>query len=547
MYQITCDGLILHDVRLENIYRVISPKCKLKMNTTGTLTFQIAPVHPYYSKIEKLKSEITLTQDGEWIFTGRVLNDEKDFDNIKTIECEGELAYLLDSNQRQAEYHDLSVSGYFTTLIEKHNAAVPEDKKQFTVGIVNVTDNNDSLYRYSNYENTWSTIKDKLIDRLGGYIRSRHSSDGKRYVDYITDYGNVNDQVINFGENLLDLKQYIKGENIATAIIPLGAVIEDEEQTDSAIQKRVTIESVNDGKDYVFDQDAVNLYGWVYDTVTFDAVTVPANLLRKGQETLAERKKLTLEIQLNAVDLHLLNVDIEKIKLGDKIRVVSKPHGIDRYMTVSDLTIDISKASGTKIVLGDVITSLTDVTNKGADLTARVENIISDYGFKTDIQSIRNTVNELSSNISQTAQNILLEVYSNCASNDDVTAVTEQLKSSIEVLNNLIEFRFESAITQTETVAGIVTENQQLLEEYIRFQGALIELGKVGNAFTAELSNEKLAFLQDNVEIAYVSNNKLYITDAEIRNKLTIGNATNGYFDFIPRANGNLSLKWRES
>lgn len=546
MYQITCDGLILHDVRLETDYRVISPKCKLKMNTTGTLTFQIAPTHPYYSQIQKLKSEITLTQDGEWIFTGRVLNDEKDFDNIKTVECEGELAYLLDSNQRQAEYHDLSVSGYFTTLINKHNAAVPEQKKQFTVGIVNVQDNNDSLYRYSNYENTWNTIKDKLINRLGGYIRSRHLN-GVRYIDYITDYGNVNDQVINFGENLLDLKQYIKGENIATAIIPLGATIEGEDQSDSAVQKRVTIESVNDGKDYVFDQDAVDLYGWVYDTVIFDAVTVPANLLRKGQEALAERKKLTLEIQLNAVDLHLLNVDIEKIKLGDKIRVISKPHGIDRYMTVSDLTIDISKASGTKIVLGDVITSLTDVTNKGADLTARVENIISDYGFKTDIQSIRNTVNELSSNLSQTAQNILLEVYSNCASNSDVEAVTEQLKSSIEILNNLIEFRFESAITQTETVAGIVTENQQLLEEYIRFQGALIELGKVGNAFTAKLSNEKLAFLQDNVEIAYISNNKLYITDAEIKNKLTIGNSINGYFDFIPRANGNLSLKWRES
>lgn len=546
MYQITCDGLILHDVRLETDYRVISPKCKLKMNTTGTLTFQIAPTHPYYSQIQKLKSEITLTQDGEWIFTGRVLNDEKDFDNIKTVECEGELAYLLDSNQRQAEYHDLSVSRYFTTLIDKHNAAVPEQKKQFTVGIVNVQDNNDSLYRYSNYENTWNTIKDKLINRLGGYIRSRHLND-VRYIDYIADYGNVNDQVINFGENLLDLKQYIKGENIATAIIPLGATIEGEDQSDSAVQKRVTIESVNDGKDYVFDQDAVDLYGWVYDTVTFDTVTVPANLLRKGQETLAERKKLTLEIQLNAVDLHLLDVDIEKIKLGDKIRVISKPHGIDRYMTVSDLTIDISKASGTKIVLGDVITSLTDVTNKGADLTARVENIISDYGFKTDIQSIRNTVNELSSNLSQTAQNILLEVYSNCASNEDVEAVTEQLKSSIEILNNLIEFRFESAITQTETVAGIVTENQQLLEEYIRFQGALIELGKVGNAFTAKLSNEKLAFLQDNVEIAYISNNKLYITDAEIKNKFTIGNSINGYFDFIPRANGNLSLKWRES
>ena len=73
----------------------------------------------------------------------------------------------------------------------------------------------------------------------------------------------------------------------------------------------------------------------------------------------------------------------------------------------------------------------------------------------------------------------------------------------------------------------------------------MIELGKIGNSFVAKLSNEKLAFLQDGVEIAYISNNKLYITDAEIKNMLTVGNPSNGYFDFIPRQNGNLSLKWR--
>ena len=146
MYQINCDGYILHDTRLEKEYRVISPKCKLKTNTTGTLSFQIAPTHPYYSVIQKLSSEITLTQDGDWIFTGRVLNDEKDFNNIKTVECEGELAYLLDSNQRQAEYHDLTVAQYFATVISKHNSMV-ESKKQFTVGMVTVEDDNDSLYR----------------------------------------------------------------------------------------------------------------------------------------------------------------------------------------------------------------------------------------------------------------------------------------------------------------------------------------------------------------------------------------------------------------
>ena len=90
-----------------------------------------------------------------------------------------------------------------------------------------------------------------------------------------------------------------------------------------------------------------------------------------------------------------------------------------------------------------------------------------------------------------------------------------------------------------------VSTNQLLLEEYIRFKGALFELGKVGNAFTAELSNEELAFKENGQKIAYISNQSLVITNAEIRNKLSLGNESRGWFDFIPRTNGNLSIKWR--
>ena len=260
MYQISCDGYILHDVRLDKKYRVFNPKCELEVNTAGKLTFKIAPTHPYYDKINKLSSVIQLTQDGEWVFSGRVLNDEADFHNVKHVECEGELCYLGDSNQHTAEYHDISVSDYFTALITKHNSQV-EAKKRFTVGTVNVTDPNDSLYRFSNYESTLATIKDKLISRLGGYVRTRHYN-GTTYIDYVSSYGNVNNQEINFGKNLLDLKKYVKGEDIATAIIPLGAAMYDSE---TGTETRLTIESVNSGVDYVYDADAVNVFGWILD------------------------------------------------------------------------------------------------------------------------------------------------------------------------------------------------------------------------------------------------------------------------------------------
>lgn len=539
MFQISCDGLILHDIRLSKEYRVINPSCSLKLNSAGSMVFKIAPNHPYYDRINKLSSIITLTQDGEWIFSGRVLNDESDFRNIKTIEVEGELSYLVDSNQRTAEYHEISVSDYFKTIIEKHNNMV-NDEKKFVIGSVTVTDPNDSLYRFSNYENTLETIQDKLIDRLGGYIRTRHVGTTK-YIDYVSDYENVNNQQINFGKNLLDLTKYIQGEEIATAIIPLGAKIESENEE---TEIRLTIESVNDGLDYVYDEEAVSQYGWIFKTVIYDDVTIAGNLKTKALEELAMKKLLNIKLELNAIDLHLLDVDIERIKLGDKIKVISEPHGINQYMMVSEMKIDIEDPANSTINLGYTVQSLTDITNSG-DIKDKVEQIIIDYGVKQDISYLKKEYKNLYSELSRTTENIILKVSSEYASKNDLEAINNEFSSELEVRDNSIEMRFESFENETKNINGIITSNQQLLEEYIRFKGALIELGKIGNSFVAKLSNEKLAFLQDGVEIAYISNNKLYITDAEIKNMLTIGNPSNGYFDFIPRQNGNLSLKWR--
>lgn len=551
MYQISCDGFILHDVRLDKKYRVIDPCCELELNTAGKLSFKIPPSHPYYDKINKLSSVITLTQDGEWIFSGRVLNDEIDFRNIKTIEVEGELSYLVDSNQRSAEYHNISVFDYFSTIINKHNELM-EEKKKFHVGLVTVTDPNDSLYRISNYENTLQTIQEKLIDKLGGYVRIRHTSEGM-VIDYISDYDNVNNQEINFGKNLLDLTKYVKGEDICTAIIPLGATIQKSESDPAVIdeestsENRLTIKEINGGVDYVFDEEAVNLYGWIFDVVTWDDVTVAENLLTKARQELNSRRLLSIRLELNAIDLHLLDVDIERIKLGDKIRVVSEPHGVNQYMTVSSMTINIEDPAKNSICLGHSINKLTDITNSGDAIKVRVEESIGDVTSSLGIPAIKQELKSVSSEITRQVDSITLHLSESYALKDDLTAVNNELSSKMQIQSDSVDFRFSTFKNETDIINGIITSNQHTLEEYIRFQGALIELGRIGNSFVAKMSNDKLAFLEDGLEIAYISNKMLYITDAEVRNKMTIGNPENGYFDFIPRKNGNLSVKWRSS
>ena len=162
MYRIFLDDDLFYDPRIPDL-SLTNLTCELEVNKTGTLKFTIPATHPKKDALKKMYSELSLYQDEDWLYSGRVLSDEVDFYGNRTVECEGELSYLLDSIQRYHEYHDISVKDYFTDLIAKHNADVDE-RKRFTVGQVTVVDNNDSLYRYTNYENTLTAIKEDLIE-----------------------------------------------------------------------------------------------------------------------------------------------------------------------------------------------------------------------------------------------------------------------------------------------------------------------------------------------------------------------------------------------
>ena len=376
MYLIYLDGELFYDPRSPN-QGLTDMTLEMEVNKSGALKFMIPKTHPQIDDLKKMYSELSVYQDDDWLYTGRVLSDGYDFYGNRTVECEGELSYLLDSIQRYHEYHDISVRDYFTDLITKHNADVDE-RKRFTVGQVTVTDSNDSLYRYSTYENTWKTIEDRLISRLGGYIRIRHE-DGKKYIDYIEDYGHTNTQVIRFGENILDLTREGDCDSLATVIVPLG---KRDEETD----ERLTIASVNGGKDYIEDTEAIAIYGRIVKVVEYDDVELPENLLRKGQEVLDRQKLLTTTIEITAVDLHLIDVEIERCKVGDSIRVVSEPHGLDDYMVIKKIYLDLLHPENSRLTLGATLLTLASSMSRGtaAVLTSLSENFTAFKHVVTD-------------------------------------------------------------------------------------------------------------------------------------------------------------------
>lgn len=545
-YRVLCDGYVIHDSNLEQ-FTLISPKLDIEVNKSGEFNFQILNNHPYYDKIINKKSYIEIYENGKWLWGGRPIKVNTSLKLAKTVTCEGELSFLHDSNQRLAEYHNISVRDYFTSIISKHNEMVGEDK-QFTVGNVTVEDTNDSLYRYSNYEDTFDTIQEKLIDKLGGYILIRHEN-GVRYIDYLKEYPYVTNQMIQIGYNIIDLSLEDNSSDTISALIPLGKKMSEINGETSAqendTEERLTIESVNDGLDYIVNEDAVSRLGLVFGVQTWDDVTIPSNLLKKGYEELTDRIYSNLTISLNIFDRSFIKKNIDSFKLGATVVCDSPKHGLyQKQMMISSMSISLVDISQNTITIGSDTKSITsNIKESTSSFDTRVETITNNILKGEELTVIYPKIQEVSSKIDQTAEQITSEVSQKYMLLTEKDAIYQYVQTMVSQSATDITMSFRNDLTEVENQ---VVVNKQEIDKYIRFSANGIELGDMLSPFKAQISNVKISFLQNNQEIAYISNNTLYITKAMFLEKISIGNSQSGQYDWIIRTNGNMSLKYRD-
>lgn len=528
MLKIYADQWLLHDDRLKEL-KVISPKLTLEVNKTGSLTFSIYPDHPYYLNIAKFKTIITVYQDDLLVFRGRVLEDEKGFYNEKQVACEGQLAFLLDSIQRPYDFTG-SVLEYITMLVANHNAMVGKEK-QFTIGNVTVTDPNEYIVRSNiDHVNTWEEMNKKLLDLLGGFLQVRYENN-VAYLDYLQDFSTLSTQSVEFGKNLLDLKVISKGEGFATALIPLGAKLKNEEEQDT--DQRLTIGE----PDFIYDQDAVDEYDWIFQTVIFDDVTEAANLLTKGQAHLASLVNMASSVEITAADLAGIDLNVRTFRLGSYVQVTSKPHGIDQLFMVQKLSVNLLDPASNKLTLGGMFQgfgeALHGLSDRQGQIVQTVENVA-----KNANEAVYNVERNLEASIAIAADNIQQSVSEKVYLKDETDSLISEVSSKLEQTAQGWEMQFTDFSADVDDLKAGVDAEFELIEKYIRFVDGSILLGEVGNELELQISNDRISFMQSGAEVAYFSNNKLYVTDGEYTNSLQLG-----AFAFIPRANGNLSFK----
>lgn len=407
MYKIYLDGKLFCMPQAEEL-AINNPVVTNSRNKAGTFKFTMPPTHPRYHDIVQRRSIFEVYRDGEEepIFAGPCMKINEDFYCQRTVECEGELTYFNDSIQRPARYQGVTVRQLLETYVAIHNSQVDE-YKQFTVGMVTVHDSNDYISCFTNDNSTMTELKEDLIDDLGGYFRIRHA-DGVRYLDYLAEPIARCTQPIRLGENLLNYNSNIDVTQLHTIVIPRGAKLE--ESAVEGLETRLTIESVNDGKDYLESEVAKN-YGKSSTVVVWDDVTTPEKLLSKGKKYLADTQFANVVIQAKAIDLSLIE-DKEPFRLNYEVEAISKPHGMDRWFPITNITYNLWNPEKDTFELG---------INENQRLSARTSHV-----YQEIIKAIEKITP--SSTILEMAKKNATEIIKSCTAGNVVFHLNEEMK-----------------------------------------------------------------------------------------------------------------------
>jgi hypothetical protein len=154
-----------------------------------------------------------------------------------------------------------------------------------------------------------------------------------------------------------------------------------------------------------------------------------------------------------------------------------------------------------------------------------------------ELASIRE---ELQTNITAIEQNtdeIVMTALEDYVAKNEFASYQETVSTEFTQTAEDFNFQFNNITSQITTLDGETQQQFQEINKYIRFVDGNIILGEDGNEITLKIENDRIAFIQNNTEVAYFSNNKLTVTDGDFLTSLKIGN-----FAFKPRSNGNLSL-----
>ena len=304
---------------------------QLKEDTAGvgTLIFKLYPNNQGYNLIAEFKTYIKVKdlRDSTIRFSGRIIKIEEKMDIgvqiYKDVTCESALGFLNDTKERCSSYYGANGSSFLTQILNTHNNKVNDEHKKIYLGNCDI---NKDITHTCDFKTALAEIL-QTVEDYGGYMRIREVNN-KRYLDWVNQL-ETNVIEVDLGINMKEIVRSNNIIDIGTRIIPLGA-------------NNLTIESVNGGKDYIDDPDAISKYGIIEKTVEYSDIENATELKNKCINDLHNYTQVEYTLSTSAIDLsYKTGVPADRYKLGSPLHIRNRFMQIDDNYIVNSISLDL--------------------------------------------------------------------------------------------------------------------------------------------------------------------------------------------------------------
>lgn len=361
MYRILAGGDLIFDA-LSDSACVASASISQSVNAAAYLDMSVDPRG--CPDIEEGVTAIEVLWDSETLFHGTVSETSLDMDGMLSVTAVSDVDAL---NRVLARPHSTdgsvgdkcpgTLSGYFQWLMSQFN--------QTNVGgyRIDVGVNQGDLIRRTGIavsEDGYPTVAslvDSEVLSYGGYLDFTPFSGGGT-IDLYADIHEASGQMVDFGQNVVDISVTRSTEGQRTAVIPYcgGLTISGASESDRQLVANTGLVASGDA---LYDPDAVARYGYREERYEVEGAGSVADLVREGIARLRTVMAPTVTIECRAVDMALYMEGYDHLRVGQAVRVRAEPLGVDEYLAVQDMALDLMDPSQTAYTLGVAYDTLT--------------------------------------------------------------------------------------------------------------------------------------------------------------------------------------------
>lgn len=453
------------------------------LNSIYECTFTMPITNTMYQKMVPFQSiiEVVNLNDNEIEFAGRVLSISNKMTSdgfVQEVVCEDFLSYFHDSSQHFQKLENNGAAPYFETIVNVANSQV-EWFKKIKVGEVTVTSRSDKPFRYLGYESTWDTIRERIVNNIGGYLTLREEYDGL-HLDWTSQVGETKKSPIKLGTNIKSASRDVDFDGLATQIMPIGADLETEEeleeQGNDVTRAQLDIRSVNDGKLWLQDDSLVEQFGIIRKPVIWTEIDNPKILLSRGKQYLRNQKIALAKWTVSVVEYYLIDEHFDKFKVGNRHPILNAPISGIETLQILEKKIDILNPQTTELTIGSKSQSLSAYQLQLQEADESIAKLKEEQAIASKRDRLNNLIYQLNnlknSNIETPIAPVPPNPISESASDEEKLAY-EQAVYSYEVAKSIYDERLANyQLDQQERLRKI----SELETEISKIQNELKEV-----------------------------------------------------------------------